>query len=239
MSPRRQSRGDRTVSRSVGDEIASASLCRASGRIWVEHSTRGTPRRLGCLRADCRSGRPAARRSRRRQPRTISLHHVHTGEDLTITYKKNGQYDEDALKKINWVLRDWRKNEATTMDPQGDRSALGGLSGGRRQGADLYRLRLPLARDQRNASQPQPPFRRGALQPAHARQGHRFLYSRRAARQAPRHRDEAAGRRRRLLSDIGLAVRASRRRQRPRLAAHDARAARQAVPRRPHRAPPA
>jgi uncharacterized protein YcbK (DUF882 family) len=50
--------------------------------------------------------------------RAISLHHVHTGEDLTITYKKNGQYDEDALKKINWVLRDWRKNEATTMDPK-------------------------------------------------------------------------------------------------------------------------
>ena len=34
--------------------------------------------------------------------RTLSLHHVHTNEDLTITYKKNGQYDEEALKKINW-----------------------------------------------------------------------------------------------------------------------------------------
>ena len=47
---------------------------------------------------------------------------------------------------------------------------------------------------------------------------------------------KAAGRRRRLLSDLGLAVRASRRRQCPRLAAHDARAARQAVPGWPHRA---
>ena len=44
--------------------------------------------------------------------RTITLHHVHTDEDLTITYKKNGQYDEEALKKINWIMRDWRKNEA-------------------------------------------------------------------------------------------------------------------------------
>ena len=52
------------------------------------------------------------------ETRTLSLHHVHTSEDLTITYKKNGQYDEDALKKINWILRDWRKNEATKMDPQ-------------------------------------------------------------------------------------------------------------------------
>ena len=50
--------------------------------------------------------------------RTISLHHVHTKEDLTITYKKNGQYDADALKKINWIMRDWRKNEAVEMDPQ-------------------------------------------------------------------------------------------------------------------------
>ena len=50
--------------------------------------------------------------------RTISLHHVHTGEDLTITFKKNGQYDDGALQKINWIMRDWRKNEATKMDPQ-------------------------------------------------------------------------------------------------------------------------
>jgi uncharacterized protein YcbK (DUF882 family) len=50
--------------------------------------------------------------------RTITLHHVHTNEDLTVTYKKNGQYDEEALKKINWIMRDWRKNEATTMDRQ-------------------------------------------------------------------------------------------------------------------------
>jgi len=50
--------------------------------------------------------------------RTINLHHVHTDESLTITFKKNGQYDEEALKKINWIMRDWRKNEATTMDPE-------------------------------------------------------------------------------------------------------------------------
>jgi len=50
--------------------------------------------------------------------RTINLHHVHTDESLTITFKKDGQYDEEALKKINWILRDWRKNEATTMDPE-------------------------------------------------------------------------------------------------------------------------
>jgi uncharacterized protein YcbK (DUF882 family) len=49
--------------------------------------------------------------------RTISLHHLHTGEDITITYKRNGQYDEAALEKLNWFLRDWRRSEQTHMDP--------------------------------------------------------------------------------------------------------------------------
>jgi uncharacterized protein YcbK (DUF882 family) len=49
--------------------------------------------------------------------RTISFHHIHTDEDLTITYKVNGRYDEEALKKINYELRDWRKNETIEMDP--------------------------------------------------------------------------------------------------------------------------
>ncbi len=49
--------------------------------------------------------------------RTIVLHHVHTKEDLTVTYKKNGQYDDEAMKKINWIMRDWRKNQGIKMDP--------------------------------------------------------------------------------------------------------------------------
>ncbi len=49
--------------------------------------------------------------------RTISFHHVHTDEELTITYKVNGRYDEEALKKINYLLRDWRESEPIKMDP--------------------------------------------------------------------------------------------------------------------------
>ena len=49
--------------------------------------------------------------------RTISFHHVHTGEDITITYKRNGRYDEAALKKLDWFMRDWRKEQETHMDP--------------------------------------------------------------------------------------------------------------------------
>lgn len=49
--------------------------------------------------------------------RTISMHHMHTGEDITITFKRDGRYDEAALEKINWFLRDWRKEQETRMDP--------------------------------------------------------------------------------------------------------------------------
>ena len=52
------------------------------------------------------------------ETRTISFHHVHTKEDLTVTYKVNGRYDEEALKKINNLLRDWREQEPIKMDPE-------------------------------------------------------------------------------------------------------------------------
>jgi uncharacterized protein YcbK (DUF882 family) len=49
--------------------------------------------------------------------RSITLHHMHTGEDITITFKRDGRYDEAALEKLNWFLRDWRKQQETKMDP--------------------------------------------------------------------------------------------------------------------------
>jgi uncharacterized protein YcbK (DUF882 family) len=48
--------------------------------------------------------------------RTISLFHIHTKESISVTYKRDGKFDEEALKKLNWFLRDWRVDEATTMD---------------------------------------------------------------------------------------------------------------------------
>ena len=50
--------------------------------------------------------------------RTITLHHIHTNEDITITYKRDGRYDAEAMKKLDWFLRDWRKAESTKMDPE-------------------------------------------------------------------------------------------------------------------------
>jgi uncharacterized protein YcbK (DUF882 family) len=49
--------------------------------------------------------------------RSLSLHHMHTGEDISITFKRNGRYDEEALKKLDWFLRDWRREQSTHMDP--------------------------------------------------------------------------------------------------------------------------
>jgi uncharacterized protein YcbK (DUF882 family) len=49
--------------------------------------------------------------------RTLSFHHLHTGEDITVTFKRDGRYDEAALKKLDWFMRDWRRQESTRMDP--------------------------------------------------------------------------------------------------------------------------
>jgi uncharacterized protein YcbK (DUF882 family) len=48
--------------------------------------------------------------------RTLTFHHTHSDEDLTVTFKRNGRYDEAALKKLNYFLRDWRSQDQTTMD---------------------------------------------------------------------------------------------------------------------------
>lgn len=49
--------------------------------------------------------------------RTISFHNIHTKETVSVQYMVKGQHVPEALEKVNWVLRDWRKNESTRMDP--------------------------------------------------------------------------------------------------------------------------
>ena len=49
--------------------------------------------------------------------RTLSFHHVHTGEDITVTFKRDGRYVPEALKQLDWFMRDWRKQQETHMDP--------------------------------------------------------------------------------------------------------------------------
>ena len=48
--------------------------------------------------------------------RTLSLYEIHTKETLTVTYKRDGKFDEEGLKKLNHFMRDWRSEEETQMD---------------------------------------------------------------------------------------------------------------------------
>ena len=50
--------------------------------------------------------------------RTVSMYHVHTRESITITYWRDGHFIPGALKKLNWFLRDWRRNKVIRMDPR-------------------------------------------------------------------------------------------------------------------------
>lgn len=52
------------------------------------------------------------------ETRTLKFYNVHTKERAKIVYKKNGRYLSDGLKKVNWILRDWRRKEPTKMDPR-------------------------------------------------------------------------------------------------------------------------
>jgi len=50
------------------------------------------------------------------ETKTLSFHHTHSNEDLTVTFKRDGRYDEAALKQLNHFLRDWRTQDETVMD---------------------------------------------------------------------------------------------------------------------------
>ena len=50
--------------------------------------------------------------------RSLTILHTHTQESATITFKRDGRYDRAALEQLNWLLRDWRINEPTKMDPR-------------------------------------------------------------------------------------------------------------------------
>jgi len=48
---------------------------------------------------------------------SLSLFNTHTGEKLTTSYRTpEGDYDAEALKSINWILRCHYSNEVANMD---------------------------------------------------------------------------------------------------------------------------
>ncbi len=52
------------------------------------------------------------------ETRTIAFRNMHTNETLTIVYMRNGRHIPDAMRQINQVLRDWRRNESIRMNPK-------------------------------------------------------------------------------------------------------------------------
>lgn len=50
--------------------------------------------------------------------RELSIYNIHTKEKIRVVYKKNGRYQQDAMKKINHIMRDWRRNEVIKIDPK-------------------------------------------------------------------------------------------------------------------------
>jgi uncharacterized protein YcbK (DUF882 family) len=49
-------------------------------------------------------------------PRSVSLYNVHTGEWLRTVYWADGHYIREAVRDINWILRDHHTDEIRAMD---------------------------------------------------------------------------------------------------------------------------
>ncbi|KAA6205160.1 MAG: DUF882 domain-containing protein [Candidatus Tokpelaia sp.] len=50
--------------------------------------------------------------------RSLKIYFVHTQERDNVVFKKNGRYVRSGLKRLDYLLRDWRRNEAVNMDPR-------------------------------------------------------------------------------------------------------------------------
>ncbi|MHA1560008.1 MAG: DUF882 domain-containing protein [Alphaproteobacteria bacterium] len=50
--------------------------------------------------------------------RTLTFHSVNTGETTSVTYMRDGRYSPEGMAQLNYVLRDWRQDEPTQMDPR-------------------------------------------------------------------------------------------------------------------------
>jgi uncharacterized protein YcbK (DUF882 family) len=51
-------------------------------------------------------------------PRSLEIQRVQTGESFSGAYWRDGRYDREALRRLDWVFRDPSRQEATPMDPR-------------------------------------------------------------------------------------------------------------------------
>ena len=59
----------------------------------------------------CSTGASAASKS-------IAFVHTHTGESISVEFKRNGVFNLQAIAKLNQFLRDHRNGQAREMDPE-------------------------------------------------------------------------------------------------------------------------
>lgn len=52
------------------------------------------------------------------ESRSLTFYNTHTKEKATITYKVNGEFIPEGMKQVNHMMRDWRRDEPTKMDPE-------------------------------------------------------------------------------------------------------------------------
>lgn len=50
--------------------------------------------------------------------RQLDFYHTHTGENLSVTYFRNGDYQPAALEQLNRFLSDWRNGKGREIDPE-------------------------------------------------------------------------------------------------------------------------
>jgi len=61
---------------------------------------------------------PAAAKAPAAAIRGLSFVHTHTREKLAVHYAVNGQYQADALVRLNHLLRDFRTGDSKPIDPK-------------------------------------------------------------------------------------------------------------------------
>jgi len=49
--------------------------------------------------------------------KTLALENIHTGDKLELTYFEQGDYIDDALQEIDYLLRDYHTGEVHPIDP--------------------------------------------------------------------------------------------------------------------------
>lgn len=52
------------------------------------------------------------------ETRVLKVINLHTRESGEVAFKRDGRYLPDGLRKLNHILRDWRKDETISMDPR-------------------------------------------------------------------------------------------------------------------------